>query len=193
MALVLLGAPQPEHTVAGDLVETRRARFASQAEQIAFLRRTVDIYRGAAAIRARAREIVFRLNNCTPRNEAQYAIAIGKWVQQRITYVKELPEVFQDPLTTIAMGYGDCDDSSPLVGSLIESVGVPCELVGLEWDAPPGSRVERAYQHIFPRAVIGGRWTLPLDTTLERPIEQLTDPIKLALERGLRLRVLVAR
>lgn len=191
MPLVHLAAPQTERTVAGDVVTTRRGVWRTQADQIHFLRDVVDHFRGSASIRARARDIVFRLNNCPPRNEAAYSIAIGRWVQQNITYVRERPEVFQDPSTTIAMGYGDCDDTAPLVASLLEAVGVESELIGLEWEAPPGSPVRRAFQHIYPAARIQSRWRIPLDTTLQRPIEQMTDPIRLAQERGLRLRVLI--
>ncbi len=188
--IVQFGAPQIEETVAGDEVSTRRARFRSQADQIQYLRTTVDEWRGSAAIRARARDIVFRVYNCPPRNEAAYAVAIGKWTQANIRYVRELPEVFQTPTTTIALGYGDCDDFATVIASLLEAVGIESELVGMEWDNP-GRASGRSYQHIFARAVVGGR-RIPLDATLQRPVEDLTDPVRIALERGLRLRVLVA-
>lgn len=192
MPLVQYSAPRTERTIAGDVVVTRRAVFRSQADQIAYLRESIDICRGVAAIRARARDIVFRLENCPSHNDAAAAIAIGRWVQANIRYVRELPEVFQTPMATIAMGYGDCDDHVQVVGSLLEAVGIESELVGLEWDAPRGSPVKRAFQHIFPRARVGPRWSMPLDTTLQRPIEQLTDPIRIALARRLRLRILIA-
>jgi transglutaminase-like putative cysteine protease len=191
VSLVYFSPPRVEATVAGDVVSTRRARFRSQQDQIVYLRNMVDVWREVAAIRARARDIVFRLNNCPVRNEVAYAIAIGRWVQGNITYVKELPEVFQTPTATVALGYGDCDDMSTLTACLLEGVGIESELVGLEWDAPPGTSVRRAFQHIFCRAKVG-KWAVPLDSTLQRPIEQLTDPIRIGRERGLRLRIFVA-
>lgn len=192
--IVQFGATVDEETVAGDQVSSRMVRFGSQADQILFLRETVRQSRGLAAIRARARDIVFRLYNCPQRNEVAYAIAIGKWVQANIQYVRELPEVFQMPAATIALGYGDCDDLVTVVCSLLEAVGIESELVGMEWDAPGAGR---AFQHIFPRAVVpAGRGRqphrIPLDTTLQRPIEDLTNPLAIALEQKLRVRLFVA-
>jgi transglutaminase-like putative cysteine protease len=189
VSLFWTSPPQVAPTHVGDVVITQRARFTSQEQQIRYLREVVDVYRGHPAIRARARDIVFRLDNCEPRNEVAYALSLGRWVQQHIRYCKELPEVFQVPTATVALGWGDCDDHVQLVASLLESLGIESEIVGLEWDSPPGVRPARAYQHIFSRAVIGGRWYVPLDTTLTRPIEQMTDPIKIGRQAGLRLRL----
>lgn len=185
--------PVTERTVAGDVVVSRMARWETQQDQIKYLREVVELFRGVAAIRARARHIVFHLDNCLPRNEVQHAISIGRWVQQNITYVKELPEVFQLPTTTIALGYGDCDDMCTVVASLCEAVGIETELVGLEWDSPPGAPgPKRAFQHIYAQAVIGGRWRAPLDTTLQRPMEYLSNPVHIGRDSGLRLRKFVA-
>lgn len=190
--IVSFGAEAVEETVAGDLVAQRRVTFRSQEDQIHFLRESVKQSSALASIRARARDIVFRIYNSPQRNEAAYAVAIGKWVQANIQYVRESPEVFQLPTATIAIGYGDCDDMVQVVCALLEAVGIESEIVGMEWEHPDG----RAFQHIFGRAVIplagGGKWHIPLDTSLPRPIEDLTDPVQLALEMGHDLRVLVA-
>jgi transglutaminase-like putative cysteine protease len=181
---------QRERTIAGDVVTTRRARFESQADQIEFLRELVDEYRGHAGIRARARDIVFRVANSQPRNEIAYAIAIGTWVQANVTYVRELPEEFQTPVYTLLSRCGDCDDHANTIAALIESIGITSELVGLSWETPadPGG----AFGHIWCRAVINGQ-RVPLDSTLEHPIELLTDPITVAQQLRLPgLRTLVA-
>ncbi len=187
------GPEELEETIAGDLVGQRIASFANQEAQVEYLRTLVSQTTPLASIRARARDIVFRIHNAPQRNHAAYAVAIAKWVQENIQYVNESPEVFQEPTATLAMGYGDCDDLVTLVASLVESLGIETQIVGMEWEHPDG----RAFQHIFARAVIpmtGGRgpWYVPLDTTLQRPIEDLTDPIKLALELGHDLRVVIA-
>jgi len=188
--IAYFGAEAVEATVAGDLVAQRRVSFRNQAEQVHFLREVVTQSSALAAIRARARDIVFRIYNAPDRNEVAYAVAIAKWVQANIRYVRENPEVFQLPTATIAIGYGDCDDMTTVVASLLEAVGIDSEIVGMEWDHPSG----RAFQHIFPRAVVssaGSKWRIPLDTSLPRPVEDLTDPIKLAVEMGHDLRVLI--
>lgn len=182
-----------EETIAGDVVGQRVGTFRSQEDQIHYLRQLVSEATPLASIRARARDIVFRVHNAPQRNHAAYAVAIAKWVQQNIQYVNESPEVFQEPTATLAMGYGDCDDLVTLVAALVESLGVETQIVGMEWEHPGSGR---AFQHIFARAVIpmtGGRkWYVPLDVTLQRPIEDLTDPIKLAMELGHDLRVVIA-
>lgn len=156
-----------------------------------YLRGMVDAYREVHPIRTRARDIAFRQSQCPPRDQACQAIAIAGWVQNHITYVMELPETFQTPTTTVAEGYGDCDDFTTLICALCESIGIETELVGLEWGPPR----DRYFRHIFPRAIVaaGGRiYRVPLDATLTSVVDGQTDPIKIALERGLNLRVFVA-
>jgi transglutaminase-like putative cysteine protease len=136
-------------------------------------------YRQLYAIRARARDIVFRQWVNPPKDKASQAIAIARWVQNNITYVEEMPEVFQTPTHTIATGYGDCDDFAPLIGSLIESIGIESELVGMHF--------RNEYRHIFARAVLPNGTRIPLDATLTAPVDNLTDPIKLAQARGERV------
>lgn len=180
-----------QSTVTGATVSTRKISFSSQEEQIRYLREIVEQYREVYAIRARARDIVFRQRSCPPKDQACHAIAVASWVQQSITYVQELPETFQTPTTTVAEGYGDCDDFTTLIASLLESIGVECELVGLEW-GPPGNRY---FRHIFPRAVVaqGGRvYRIPLDATLSTPVDGRTDPIAIAAARGNKVRVFIA-
>ncbi len=181
-----MGAPVEETSIAGDRVAHRRAVFSSQRAAIDFLRDVVDQYRAAYAVRARARDIVFRQAQCRPRDQLCHAIAIGRWVQDNVTYVNELPEVFQTPTTTVATGYGDCDDFTVLICSLLESIGIASELVGLEWtEKDERGRPLKMFRHIFPRAIIPGmRAPVPLDATLTTPIEQLTDPVKVARAMG---------
>lgn len=185
--MIVWGPSSVEETIAGDEVSSRRVTFGSQPEQILFLREMVNEYRGVAAIRARARDIVFRQYNCPPKDQACHALAIAQWVQNNITYVNELPETFQTPTTTVATGYGDCDDFTSLICALCESIGIETELVGMEWDG--------YFRHIFPRAIIDtdeGEVRMPLDATLSRPVSDLADPITLWLERGHDVQVFVA-
>lgn len=169
----------------GATVATRRVRFGSQPEQIVFLRGMVEQYRETYQINARARDVAFRQRGALPKDQIGQAIAIGSWVQDTITYVNELPERFQTPTTTIAEGYGDCDDMATLIASMCESIGIATELVGMEW----GEGDLRSFRHIFARAVVptGGRVVrVPLDATLNAPVDGRQDPIRIALARGVR-------
>lgn len=195
MALIW-GAPRVEQSIAGDVVSTRRVIFRDQKEQIRYLRQMVNESRCLYAIRARARDVVFRQYSCHPRDQVAHALAIGTWVQKNITYVEELPEVFQTPSATIAQGYGDCDDVVGVVCSLLEAVGIFSEVVGMEWtetDPLTGIR-DRSFHHIFGRALLPssrGSVRIPLDTTLSSPISEQRDPIQIAICQGKDLRIYV--
>lgn len=177
-------------SASGATVATRKVRFGSQPEQIVYLRGMIEQYRETYQINAKARDVAFRQRGARPRDQVGQALAIGSWVQDTITYVNELPERFQTPPTTIAEGYGDCDDFSTLIGSMCESLGIAVELVGMEWGEGDG----RSYKHIFPRAVVpmgqlGGAVRVvrvPLDATLTAPVDGRHDPIRIALARGVR-------
>lgn len=191
--LVHFGAPTLESSSAtGATVTSRKVRFASQPEQIVWLRGMVDQYRETYLIRARARDIAFRQRGCPPKDQVSQALAIAGWVQDSITYVAEMPETFQTPTTTVSEGYGDCDDFTTLIASMCESIGIVTELVGLEW----GTGAARYYRHIFPRAVIadGGRvYRVPLDATLSETLDGTQDPIRIAIARGVKgIKVFVA-
>lgn len=186
--LVSFGPMVVAETPDGAEVVQSHVRFGSQAEQVQFLRAMVDQFREQPAIRARARDIVFRQYGCRPKYFMDHAIAIGSWVQNNVTYANEIPEVFQTPSHTLYCRYGDCDDFTTLICSLLESVGIESELVALEWDG--------AFRHIFPVACVPGRMgqtvRLPLDATLSQPVADLANPIEIARRKGYRLKVYVA-
>jgi hypothetical protein len=167
-----------------------RLTFPNQAAQVVWLRRMVDHYRGEPLLRAKAHQIVFELARCQPRDRLCHCIAIARWVQDNITYVNEGIETFQSPVETLTSRYGDCDDFTTLIASLVESIGIPCQLVALEWDGE--------YRHIFPRAVLSGLGPggtpleLPLDATLTGgPVgAPLQNPLLILAKRGTPVRQL---
>lgn len=69
---------------------------------------------------------IFKEQGVVPRNYKEQARALLKWVQKNIYYVNEPSERLQDPIYTIKVGYGDCDDMAILLASMFES----CKL---EW------------------------------------------------------------
>lgn len=190
MVLAPSSTPQTETTSIGEEVTTTRHVFRSQEDQCRYLRSVVDAYRGSAGIRQRARDIVFRLFGCEARDKRAHALAIARWVQLEITYVNEFPEVFQTPETTLAEGYGDCDDHAVLVACLLESVGVPVYLFSIGWNDPPAPR----YEHIYPVADLGPLGMLPIDTTLTTDVsKEQRDPLAEVVRRtGRSPRVFVA-
>jgi hypothetical protein len=65
---------------------------------------------------------IFRNKGVKPRDYKGQAQALLKWVQENIYYVNEPNERLQDPMYTLRVGYGDCDDMSLLLGAMCESV-----------------------------------------------------------------------
>lgn len=149
--------------------------FNSQEEQIAFLRKMVDRYKGNDLIAEKARHIVFDESHCPPKDKLCHVTAIARWVQKNVIYVNEGVETFQSPVRTLTYRRGDCDDFTTLIASLIESIGIPSQLVGVEWKG--------SMRHIFPRALIDGK-RVPLDATLNEDVGLYTNPIDISIARG---------
>jgi transglutaminase-like putative cysteine protease len=64
-----------------------------------------------------------------PRKYKEQAAYLLKWVQDNIYYVNEPGERLQDPLYTLKVGYGDCDDLSILLCSMFEALRLPWKFV----------------------------------------------------------------
>ena len=66
-----------------------------------------------------------------PRQFKKQAAALLKWVQNpnNVYYVNEPGERLQDPLYTLKVGYGDCDDMTMLLYALYRSLRLPVKLV----------------------------------------------------------------
>ena len=64
-----------------------------------------------------------------PREHRKAAAALLAWVQDRIFYVNEPGERLQDPIYTLRVGYGDCDDMALMLVALFESIRLPWRFV----------------------------------------------------------------
>lgn len=174
-----------ERSLEGEKATTRRIVFDSQAEQAWFLRCMVDEYRGMLALRQVAKAIAFDKYGAPPKHHLAQALALADWVQKNIEYVNEGTEIFQTPPRTLRVGFGDCDDHTTLLATLLECLGIPAQIVVLWW--------ERGYRHVYPRALVqlGGRrrW-VALDTTLSTPVGQLRNPLVIAARTHPDLRML---
>ncbi len=150
--------------------------FKDIDEELRYLRKLVSEWRATPLIRNLAVKII-QDSGVEPRDKKQQALAIASWVQQHIYYIHELPERFQTPGETLRLKAGDCDDSTTLVCSLIESVGIPSKLVCM--------KINGAWKHIFPAAVMMPQQTiLPLDTTMKSDVLQAPNPVQWAHEQG---------
>jgi len=72
---------------------------------------------------------ILRSNGVAPRDYKGQASCLLKWVQENIYYVNEPGERLQDPLYTLKIGYGDCDDMVITLCAFFESIALPWRLV----------------------------------------------------------------
>ena len=72
---------------------------------------------------------ILRQSGVRPRDYTGQARALLKFVQHRIFYVNEPGERLQDPIYTLRVGYGDCDDMALLLAALYESLRLPWRFV----------------------------------------------------------------
>jgi transglutaminase-like putative cysteine protease len=150
-------------------------KFGGIDEELHFLRGVVDTWRQSPLIRNLAVEIL-KGTNTPERDKKAQALAIGQHVQNAIYYVHELPERFQTPVETLRLAAGDCDDTTVLIGALLEAVGIPSALVAMKWS--------EEWRHIFPAAVLPGGTYLPLDSTMTASVGEVKNPVLWATRRG---------
>ena len=167
------------HWPNSDRGPTYLARFRNLDEQLRLIRSMIRGWSAHPAIRRLALRIVSD-SGVNTRDKKQIALAIGRWVQDNITYIHELPERFSTPEETLATGAGDCDDMVILGGALMEAVGVDAKGICQE--------VDGQWRHIFLGAVIPGRGVLPIDPSLVQPVGTL-NPVARAMARGKRVRL----
>ena len=83
-------------------------------------------------------------------------------------------EVVQTPTYTLTNQFGDCDDKSTLLATMLESIGHPCRFVAI------GYTRSGEFEHVFVETRVGANW-LGLDATLD--VEAGFVPMYPAIER----------
>lgn len=159
--------------------------FKDIDEELRFLRKMVAQYRQAPQIRDLAVSII-QQSGVAPRDKRSQALALARWVRDNIFYIHELPERFQLPTETLRLKAGDCDDHTTLLASMLESVGIPANLVCME--------INGGWAHIFPAATITGPQgtrLLHLDTT-SRSGDLAQNPVHFAQSKGKTVRLKIA-
>jgi len=146
--------------------------FKDLDDELRFLRKVVTEFRAMPQIRDLALDII-RKAAIESRDKKGQALAVANWVKQNIYYVHELPERFQYPNDTLRSRAGDCDDFTTLIGSLIESIGIPSVMVAM--------KPRFSFKHIFPAARIGAGM-LSLDATNRFGVN--VNPIDYTRQRG---------
>lgn len=106
------------------------------------------------------REFAARLVQHLPQKDwAGQVRALHEFVRDGVRYIKDVNgvETVQAPTYTLAMRFGDCDDKSTLLATLLESIGHPARFLAV--GAEPGR-----FSHVLVETRIGAKW-IPLETT----------------------------
>ena len=72
---------------------------------------------------------IVRNGQAEPRDYKKQAALLLSWVQSQIYYVNEPGERLQDPMYTLNVRYGDCDDMAILLASFYEALRLPWRFV----------------------------------------------------------------
>jgi hypothetical protein len=82
-----------------------------------------------------------------------------RFVRDNIRYLRDIHgvETLQSPVKTLEYGYGDCDDKSTLLASLLESAGHPSRFVAV-------GKAPDKFSHVYVETLVGKQW-FPLETT----------------------------
>ena len=89
------------------------------------------------------------------RNDKALAEAILDYAQKYIKFFRERPERFVNPLRTIAMGIGDCDDKTIFIATILRTYRIPVRLVFLRF---LNQSTSKYVSHVFPEAYINNKW-----------------------------------
>lgn len=98
-------------------------------ERLAVIRQVAESRGRDPRIARLAVDIIRR--KAKPREYKKQAAALLKWIQDpnNFYYVNEPGERLQDPIYTLKVKHGDCDDAALLLASLMESLKIPWKLV----------------------------------------------------------------
>lgn len=103
---------------------------------------------------AKATVHILREARVPPRHYQDQAAALLKWVQDNIYFVNEPAERLQEPLATLKIRTGDCDDCCILLAALFESIKLPWRFVLC------GRKGDAKVRHIEGQVITPGvRWT----------------------------------
>ena len=98
---------------------------------------------------------ILRQYKVPPREYSKQAAALLKWVQtpKNVYYVNEPGERLQDPIYTLKIKMGDCDDLAILLCSFFESIMLPWKLVISGRDKATKQKVRFIEGGVYPKNV----------------------------------------
>ena len=105
------------------------------------------------------------VQSCRAKDDYCEAARLQNWVRSNIRYTGDVYDVetLQTPLVTLQERYGDCDDQSTLLATMLLAIGIPAAYCAVGVNGEP-------YSHVMTYAVIRDHTQvsyLALETTLQ--------------------------
>lgn len=120
------------------------------------MKKLVLAYKKDMKIRETAGELVSHL---AQKNFLGEVKILHRFVRDNIRYLRDINgvETLQSPVKTLEYRYGDCDDKSTLLASLLEASGHPSRFVAV-------GKYPGRFNHVYVETLVGKNW-FPLETT----------------------------
>jgi len=138
-------------------------------ERLKVIRR-IAMMRGRDPRMAKVAVAILREAKVLPRQYEKQAAALLAWVQdpKNFYYVNEPGERLQDPIYTLKVKTGDCDDVVLVLAALFESIGLPWRLV-LSGRGPDKEKLRYVEGNPIPSDVRWGHIYLAVGTPAFQP------------------------
>lgn len=115
------------------------------------------------------------------RDPAALARAVQRYAQEHIKFMRERPERFASPLRTIEWGFGDCDDKSIFIATVLRSFRIPVRLAFIRYVQRKRDGTPQRISHVYPQVQLDGKW-VALESVHPWPMGK--DPNTEALRKG---------
>ncbi len=140
-----------------------RSGGAGVTDTLKLMAQVARQYKVNPVIRQTSARIV---QGCPAKDDLSEATALQNWVRSNIRYTGDVLDVetIQTPDYTLQERYGDCDDQSVLLASLLMAIGIPAAYCAVGVDNGP-------YSHVLAVAIIRQHTQVlysPLETTLSK-------------------------
>lgn len=125
-------------------------------ETLNYMKALANYGKKVGVIRQRASDL---LKEVPPKAWLQEVRALWSFVKNNIRYQRDVSnvETLYYPEQTLLQGYGDCDDKTVLLASMLLATGHPVRFVAVGFKPDD-------YSHVYPETLVGNTW-VPLETT----------------------------
>jgi len=146
------------YVIDADKIEKNKEyKVKNDVDRVKIIAAIVRKYFLEPCVRRKAEEII-KQAGCG-RDQWCQIESIFNWVRDNIEYLEDgyMVDTYKTPCETIASGFGDCDDMTILLDSLLASIGFPvgARIIAMKRDAP--------FHHIYSLVVYPKKAQIVID------------------------------